>query len=91
MANSPYTHQRPKVLPPHVSLGDLRAACGLTLDQVCTRFTEATGRELTRGALSGIENGHRGASADVLAGLESAYGLRAGSINTQYEPRTRAA
>ena len=91
MANSPYLHQRPKQTPPHIALADLRAACGLTLDQVCGRFTEATGRELTRGALSGIENGHRGASADVLAGLESAYGLRRGSIDTQYEPRTRAA
>lgn len=90
MAN-PYTNQRPKTQPPHIALGDLRSACGFTLDQVCTRYAEATGRELTRGALSGIENGHRGASADMLAGLELAYGLRAGAITTSYEPRTRAA
>lgn len=90
MANH-YLHQRAKVTPPHISLSDLRAAVGLTLDQVCERFTEATGDPLTRGALSGIENGHRGASAAVLAGLESAYGLRPGSIDTQYEPRVRAA
>lgn len=90
MAN-PYLNQRPKVTPPHISLSDLRAACGLTLDQVCERFTEATGSNLTRGALSGIEHGLRGASAPVLAGLEIAYGLRPGSIDTQYEPRVRAA
>lgn len=90
MANH-YLHQRPKVPPPHVSLSDLRAACGLTLDQVCARYAEATGDTLTRGALSGIENGHRGASALVLAGLEAAYGLKAGAIDTAYEPRGRVA
>ena len=91
MANTSYTQQRPKVTPPYVSLSDLRAACGLTLDQVCERYTEATGQTITRGAISGLENGHRGASIAVLAGLEAAYGLRAGSINTTYEPRVRAA
>lgn len=90
MANN-YTDQRPKLVPPHVSLGDLRMACGLTLDQVCERFADATGKQLTRGALSGIENGHRGASVDALAGLEAAYGLRTGSISTTYEPRVRVA
>lgn len=90
MANQ-YLNQRPKVTPPHVSLSDLRAAVGLTLDQVCERYAEATGQQLTRGALSGIENGHRGASAAALRGLEAAYGLRVGSIDTTYEPRVRAA
>lgn len=90
MANQ-YARQRTRVTPPHVALGDLRAACGLTLDQVCERFTEATGKELTRGSLSAIENGHRGASAGVLAGLEVAYGLRSGAIDTTYEPRIRGA
>lgn len=89
MANQ-YLNQRPKVTPPHVSLSDLRAAVGLTLDQVCERYAEATGQSLTRGALSGIEHGHRGASTYVLHGLEAAYGLRAGSINTTYEPRAGA-
>lgn len=88
MANR-YQHQRDRVTPPHVSLGDLRAACGLTLEQVCARFTEATGDTLTRGGLSGIEHGHRGVSENTLAGLEVAYGLRAGSITTTYEPRHR--
>ena len=88
MANQ---YARQKVTPPHVALGDLRAACGLTLDQVCERFVEATGKDMTRGALSAIENGHRGASAAAIAGLEVAYGLRAGAIDTTYEPRIRGA
>lgn len=90
MANR-YQNQRAKVAPPHIALGDLRAAIGLTLDEVCKRFAEATGRELTRGALSGIEHGHRGASNETLAGLEVAYGLRPGAITTTYQPRTAAA
>lgn len=90
MANR-YRNQRERVTPPHVSLGDLRAATGLTLDEVCARFADATGESLTRGGLSGIENGHRGASKDTLAGLEVAYGLRAGAISTTYEPRARSA
>lgn len=77
--------------PPHVSIGALRSAVGLTLDKACERYHEETGEALTRGALSGIENGHRGASAEVIAGLEVVYGLRAGEITTTYEPRTRIA
>lgn len=86
MANTTY-RQRAKVQPPHISLGAARAMAGLTLDTVCERFEEATGNRLTRGALSGIENGHRGASKAVIEGLEMACGLRTGDIDTQYEPR----
>lgn len=85
-----YTNQRPKRTPPHVSLGDLRAAAGLTLDEVCGRVEEATGLTLTRGALSAIENGHRGASAPLLRALATAYGLREDAITTDYTPRLRA-
>lgn len=81
--------ERAKVTPPHVSLWDLRAACGLTLDQVCDRMAEA-GHSISRGGLSGIEKGHRGASRQVLAALEDAYGLRAGAITTSFVPRSRA-
>jgi transcriptional regulator with XRE-family HTH domain len=89
MANR-YRNQRERVTPPHISLGDLRAACGLTLEQVCARFTEATGESLTRGGLSGIENGHRGVSQQTVDGLEVAYGLKPGSITTTYRPRARS-
>lgn len=90
MANHKY-QQREKVNPPHVSLRSLRVACKLTLDQVCARVEEETGKPLTRGALSAIESGLRGASADVLRGLAHAYDLRPEDIDTQYEPRGRAA
>lgn len=83
-----YDAQRAPRVPPHVSLGDLRGVSNKTLDQVCTLVTEELGKKFTRGALSAIENGHRGASASVLRALEVAYGLRPGSIVTTYEPRS---
>lgn len=86
-----YGSQRERRTPPHVSLGVLRRAVHLTLDDVCARVSEVLDgdRELTRGALSAIENGHRGASPDVLEALEIAYGLDAGAIAVNYEPRRR--
>lgn len=88
---SKYDTQRDRRTPPHVSLGDLRTVSGKTLDQVCEAASETLGRPLTRGALSAIENGHRGASREVLAALEIAYGLRPDSITTDYAPRSREA
>lgn len=84
-----YSNQRPKKNPPHVRLGDLRGAMGLTLDQVIERVSEESDLHITRGALSGIENGHRGVSAPLLRALTAAYGLRPGAITTDYEPRER--
>lgn len=84
-----YDNQRSRRIPPHVSLGDLRAVSGKTLDQICDAASEVLGKPLTRGALSAIENGHRGASRPVLAALEVAYGLRPGSLSTDYVPRNR--
>lgn len=82
-----YDSQRAPVNVPHVALGDLRAASGKTLEQVCELASEVLPGKLTRGALSAIENGHRGASTQVLRALEVAYGVRAGAIVTDYEPR----
>lgn len=84
-----YDKQRTRKVPPHVSLGDLRAVSGKTLDQICALVTEEMGRPFTRGALSAIENGHRGASRPVLTALEVAYGLRPGALTTDYTPRNR--
>ena len=84
-----YDAQRPKRVPPHLSLGDLRAVSGKTLDQICGLVSEELGRPFTRGALSAIENGHRGASRPVLSALEIAYGLRPGALTTDYLPRNR--
>lgn len=86
---SRYSNQRPRKVPPHVSLADIRAISGKTLDQVCAAASEELDRPLTRGALSAIENGHRGASQATLAALEVAYGLRPGALVTTYEPRRR--
>lgn len=83
---------RRTVSPPHVSLRDLRLATGMTLDDVITRIREEF-PELTppsRGTLSAIETGARGASGHMLAALCSAYGLRPDAIVTDYEPRRRA-
>ena len=91
MANPSDYRQRDKVTPPHVSLRALRIACGKTLDQVCALVEEATGQQLTRGALSAIESGLRGASAETLRGLAAAFGLAPEDLDTQYEPRGRAA
>lgn len=91
MAN-PYHNQRPKVVPPHVNLRTLRKVSGMTLDEVCALANASDSKlSLTRGALSGIENGHRGASAAVVAALELAYDVEPGSIDTNYQPRGRAA
>lgn len=87
-SDAKYTGQRPKAQPPSVPLAALRNAKGLTLDAVCDRVTEALGRTYSRGALSALENGHRGASAEVIAALEIALDLRAGDLLTTYEPTT---
>lgn len=84
-----YDQQRQKVEPPFVSLRDLRAALGLTLDQVAGRLEEETERPYTRGAISAIENGHRGVSTQLLAALTAAYGLDPGAIKTTYTVKPR--
>lgn len=91
MANTKYTNQRKRVNPPHVSLRTLRRACKMTLDEVCARVSEEIGRPFERGSLSAIENGHRGASSDVLRGLAAAYDIDIADLDTDYQPRERAA
>lgn len=89
---SRYDNQRERRTPPHVSLSALRAAVGLTLDQVCERIHEENPHlSPTRGAISAIEHGHRGASVQMLAALCAAYGLPVGAITTDYFPREREA
>src|SRR5674476_405393 len=55
-----YNQQRPLTTPPHVSLGDLRAAVGLTLDQLAEHIAETGHPKPSRGHLSAIESGLRG-------------------------------
>lgn len=78
---------RKPVPSPHISLGDLRRAVGLTLDQLLDRIEANDYPRPTRGAISALENGHRGGSAALLEAIASAYGLPAEAITTTYVPR----
>lgn len=81
-----YDKQRERVAPPRAPIGAVRNALGLTLDQVRERMSEVLGKPYSRGALSALENGHRGASREVLDALEIALGLRSGDLHTEYAP-----
>lgn len=70
-------------------LSALRTALGLTVETVLDRIEEETGTRPTRGTISAIENGHRGASLQMLSAFELAYGLPPGAITTDYAPRPR--
>lgn len=85
------TAERKRRTPPHISLADLRSISGKTLDDICEAVSEELGQPMTRGALAAIESGLRGASTRTLAALEVAYGLRPGSLVTDYQPRSREA
>lgn len=84
---SKYTSQREAKVPPHVPLKYIRLAAGLSIDEVISRIESETGRRYTRGAISAIENGHRGASSEILEAFELAYSLPLGAISTNYVPR----
>lgn len=87
MAKPNYSSQRMKRTPPHVSVRHLRDAVGLTLDALAERIEEETGRTYTRGALSAIELGHRGASTQALTDIAMAFGIPADALRTDYVPR----
>lgn len=84
---SKYTSQRTPKNPPHVSLHWLRKVAKLDLKDVAIGVGEVTGKIPTVGAISAIENGHRGASPQMLAALETVYDLPPGTIAVDYEPR----
>lgn len=77
---------RPPVTPPHISLAGLRIRLGLKQTDVCHQVAVILGKSFTKGALSAIETGHRGASAEVLDALHVALGLRPGDLVTSYDP-----
>ena len=74
-------------VPPRVPIKYIRLAANLSIDAVIARIHQQTGRTYSRGSISAIENGHRGASSEVLRALELAYRLPLGSITTEYVPR----
>lgn len=86
MSQTPYDKQRPKRTPPHMSLRDVRAVAGLTQEAVCQRVAAITDKTFTKGALAAIELGHRGASEETLAAIETALGAPAGSLVLTYQP-----
>lgn len=91
MPATKYQRQRERQIPPHAPLGAVRKALGLTLDDVLARIrTGYPDAKMNRGTLSAIENGHRGASAQMLDALCLGYGLPSGSLSTSYVPRTAA-
>lgn len=59
---------------------------GLTIDGLIERIYDLTEQRVTRGAISAIERGHRGASPDLLRAMEMAFDIRPGEIVTDYEP-----
>lgn len=73
-----------------VSIATYRKGKGLTLQAVCDHMRAEHGMNVERGTISGIENGHRRASAQMLAAYADAVGLPVGDIDTKYEPRQRA-
>jgi transcriptional regulator with XRE-family HTH domain len=87
-----YKPPREGKTPPHVSLRVLRSVAGLTLEDVAERVaTHFPEMNLSRGTLSAIEGGGRGASPLMLRALEMAYGIPEGSLTTAYEPHGRVA
>lgn len=83
-----YERKRTRRNPPVMGLRYARMIAGLTLDQLAERIAEVTGGPApTRGALSAIESGTRGLSAEMAEAIALAYGLPEDAINTDYEPR----
>lgn len=93
-----YPKQRDQRTPPHVSLRSLRIACGLTLDKVAENVTVQLRQAdvlrddeaVSRGTISAIETGLRGASQQMLDAIAVSYGLEPGDLTVTYEARERA-
>lgn len=81
--------KRSPVGAPYIPLSVLRKKMRLTLEAVCERIGEETGVRPDRATLSAIENGHRGASVEMIEALALAYDIDAELIDTSYAPRRR--
>lgn len=86
MPQTDYDKQRKRVTPPQLSLASLRISQRRTQEEVRREVEVILGKSFTAGAMSAIESGTRGASAEVLAALETALRLRPGDLVTDYEP-----
>lgn len=87
---SKYGNQRAPKNPPHFPLKYARVIAGITAEELCRRITEEDPRLTpTRGTISAIESGTRGASPQMLAAICAAYGLPPDALVTDYEPVRR--
>lgn len=85
-----YGTQRAPKNPPHIALKYARVIAGITAEELCRRIREEDPTlNPTRGTISAIESGTRGASPRMLAAIAAAYGLPADAIVTDYEPVRR--
>lgn len=65
-----------KLTPPLVGLGHIHTRSGLTLEQVAEGVAAITGKQAPRvGSISGVLNGHRKPSDELLDALLQVYGL----------------
>lgn len=66
---------------------------GKTLQDVCDYINREYSfpKMVERGTISAIENGHRGASTQMLAAIADALSISSEAIDTQYEPRNSRA
>lgn len=73
--------------PPFVELAGIRRLLGLKQAEICEKVAVLIGvPSFSVGSFSAIENGHRGASPEVLAAIQTALGLHAGDLKTAWEP-----
>lgn len=81
---------RGHLTPPHADLTALRKAAGLTMDALCVRINqEFPELKVKPGTISAIENGHRGASQQMLNAICAAFRIPPGSLTTDYAPKAR--
>ncbi|MCV7157992.1 helix-turn-helix transcriptional regulator [Mycolicibacterium brisbanense] len=88
-SRSKYRNQRKPVSVPVIPLALGRKLAGKTLQDVCDHINAEFEfpKKVERGTISAIENGLRGASAEMLVAIASALGVSADEIDTEYEPR----
>lgn len=79
--------RRPKRTPPHVPIKALRLVANWTLEDEAAELERVLGERPSRGSLSAVESGTRGASDELLRAMEEVFGLEPGMITTSYRPR----
>jgi hypothetical protein len=82
--------RRQKRTPPHVPIKALRLVANWTLDDLADAIGALQDPDVerpSRGTLSAIESGTRGASTELLTAIEQVFRLEPGMITTTYRPR----